>query len=146
MDPKIKRLADIGEALHGKNWQSRLAADLGLSAGYMSQLVSGARRVTPDVEELLVTKIVLNILPRLRWTMDRLEDLAADISIENSNGTDDLRARFEDHQASSKRISDDAYAMEGGASQEKAARLFEAMRARLMAENYQRALAKMGPA
>ncbi|MGA0530761.1 hypothetical protein [Hansschlegelia sp. KR7-227] len=83
IDPKAARIRQIGILLYGKvGWQARLARALDLSVSYMSSMMSGARRVTPDVEELLARRLHEIIIPRLEETEAQLRLHVSDMSAE----------------------------------------------------------------
>ncbi len=81
MDDKLTRLISIGKTIHGEaGWQSRLAVDLNLSRQHMSSLMTGARRVTPDIEERLERALTEEIIPRLEKSIAALRAHADDIA------------------------------------------------------------------
>lgn len=83
MDPKAARIQAIGVALYGEvGWQARLARALDLSVSYMSSMMSGARRVTPDVEELLARRLNDEIIPHMIATQAQLRMHVSDMDAE----------------------------------------------------------------
>lgn len=87
---KIRRLADIGEALHGERWQAPLARSLGVSTALMSALANGDRRMTDEFEQRLDLALENEIIPGLEEKTAKLR-----ASLSPSTNSESVGVRME---------------------------------------------------
>jgi hypothetical protein len=83
VDPKAARIEVIGTLAYGEaGWKPRLAKALGLTRQHIGAMMTGDRRVTPDVEERLLRALVDDIIPTMEASANALRNRAYTLALE----------------------------------------------------------------